>query len=584
MSLLLGVLTPPVPIDTGWLSSAIDIIRGRLPTFIGTQLVSPTDVGSLAWNEQGTDVIRKVPPVEEGLFNLKIRQEEVGRISWIQSPDIFTIKRVLEGANGNRIEASAPVADIYPLISFTDSFVKPFKQQTNTLTTVIRQEDVGFINWFTLSSDVIRRTPQTAVGYYDNRIRQEDVGFINWFVPPADVIRKIPLATIGYYDNRIRLEDVGFINWYNQRVDIIRRKLLPIEQYQFKTPTDIGTTSWYLQNSDIIRKKLITNTYFDERIRQEDVGFINWYLQGADVVRKVPQAATGHYQLKTQTDIGVVSWLSLQSNDVFRKSFPNIGYFDNRIRLEDVGRIPWFVLPTDVIRRIPLASIGHFDNRIRLQDVGFINWFATTNLPIWKKLNTNSIEGQFITGSRITPGILSFNNILVDKSYSKYLYYNNLLITDTTPNIETNISIPIFNNYYTFTLSNLVLPIITGYTYSKRVAIHIPDEAPIGVPVRVSLELIVGTPVAYDSLPDIRIYHLDDLGNQITDLPLSPCIQYGSNPAYYIDWTPTAPGTYMIETTGIYLAQPVEDSRAVSIRPKFDPIALALHDIFVNRM
>ena len=128
-----------------------------------------------------------------------------------------------------------------------------------------------------------------------------------------------------------------------------------------------------------------------------------------------------------------------------------------------------------------------------------------------------------------------------------------------------------------------VLPLIT-YDKARQVAIHVPDEVPIGAPLTINAECIVGgLAVPFDSLPSLRVYHLDN-GVQVTDLPLGPMTQYGVNPSYFRDWTPSGPGTFMVEVLGIQAAQSIEELQPVTVRPKFDPIAIALSDILVSRM
>lgn len=119
----------------------------------------------------------------------------------------------------------------------------------------------------------------------------------------------------------------------------------------------------------------------------------------------------------------------------------------------------------------------------------------------------------------------------------------------------------------------------------QTMAIFVPDETPIGLEMTISVEyLIGGAPVPYDAPPTVRVYHLDALGNEVIDLPVTVMTQYGANPSYFANWTPAAKGTYMVDVRGTVAGQGAEQTQAITVRPKFDPDALALQGIFVSRM
>lgn len=119
----------------------------------------------------------------------------------------------------------------------------------------------------------------------------------------------------------------------------------------------------------------------------------------------------------------------------------------------------------------------------------------------------------------------------------------------------------------------------------QDVAIHAPDEIAPNLAQGVSVELLVGgTPVVWDAPgPSLRVYHLDGAGAQVTDLALTVMPQNGANPSYTLPWTPTTVGVYMFDIRGAYLGVNVQKTQPITVRSVFDPIALALQDIFVNR-
>lgn len=125
----------------------------------------------------------------------------------------------------------------------------------------------------------------------------------------------------------------------------------------------------------------------------------------------------------------------------------------------------------------------------------------------------------------------------------------------------------------------------TTPTGAQDVAIHSADETGNGQPNPVSVELIVGgMPVAWDPPgPTIRVYHLNTGGSQVTDFPSTVMPINGSGTSYTIAWTPAATGVYMFDVRGAYLGVPIQKTQPITVRSIFDPIAIALHDIFVNR-
>lgn len=126
------------------------------------------------------------------------------------------------------------------------------------------------------------------------------------------------------------------------------------------------------------------------------------------------------------------------------------------------------------------------------------------------------------------------------------------------------------------------IPIVFGI--DRTLVIHTPDEIPTGQERVFRVEwLIGGLPIPLDAPPDMRIYHLDTNGFQITDLATGPCTVYPSNTAYFRAWTPTDRGVFMILITALFQTDPIIYALPVTVRAKFDPFALANDDILVSR-
>lgn len=122
-------------------------------------------------------------------------------------------------------------------------------------------------------------------------------------------------------------------------------------------------------------------------------------------------------------------------------------------------------------------------------------------------------------------------------------------------------------------------PISTG----NILAIVTPDEIGTGTTVRVWAEGIDNSGnVPLDASPQITIWSLNNSGVRTTDVSLVAMTGVGE--AYYYDWTPTSEGTYVIQVAGEIAAASVFSAEPVSVRPKFDPIALAVDDVLVSRM
>lgn len=126
--------------------------------------------------------------------------------------------------------------------------------------------------------------------------------------------------------------------------------------------------------------------------------------------------------------------------------------------------------------------------------------------------------------------------------------------------------------------------VVTVYTGDQAVPIHVPDEVPINKPLTIQVEHDAGgAAVPFDVPPSLRVYHLDAAGLQVVDLAYGVCTQYGANPSYFRNWTPTAKGKFIVEVVGLYLGNVVVGVQTLTVRSNFDPFALADSNILVMR-
>jgi hypothetical protein len=131
----------------------------------------------------------------------------------------------------------------------------------------------------------------------------------------------------------------------------------------------------------------------------------------------------------------------------------------------------------------------------------------------------------------------------------------------------------------------LVVPIPSAYTPPIglcSIAIHQADEAAPGAVPLYAEAVIGGVAVPFDAPPTVRVHRLV-VGVQVVDLATVAMTAAGGF-AFTASWTAAAQGVHMVVVNGAYLGVAMQACLPISIRPKFDPIALALHDILVSRM
>ena len=123
---------------------------------------------------------------------------------------------------------------------------------------------------------------------------------------------------------------------------------------------------------------------------------------------------------------------------------------------------------------------------------------------------------------------------------------------------------------------------VTPLATDGELLIFVPDEVASGTTIRLWAELSDNT-AAYAPSSDIqiRIIHLDDSGNRVSEMTLRKMTSMGE--AYYTDWTPSHAGTFLITVAAHDGGKHLFEHETVSVRSRFDPVALALHDTVVAR-
>lgn len=124
---------------------------------------------------------------------------------------------------------------------------------------------------------------------------------------------------------------------------------------------------------------------------------------------------------------------------------------------------------------------------------------------------------------------------------------------------------------------------VTPLAVDEEIFIILPDEVPAGTPTRVWAELSdsVGANAPTSDM-QIRIFRLDDTGTRQNEVNTRWMTSLGE--AWYYDWTPSQVGTFSVTAACHDGGKHLFKHAAVSVRSKFDPIALALDGILVSRM
>lgn len=123
----------------------------------------------------------------------------------------------------------------------------------------------------------------------------------------------------------------------------------------------------------------------------------------------------------------------------------------------------------------------------------------------------------------------------------------------------------------------------TPLTFGDTAVILMPDEVAVGQPVNVYAQIVDSSgPVTLAEPAQWAVYGFDVNGVRSELVPVAQMTQVGSADLWVGTWTPSASGTY--EVVVAMNDPPVYSiARALTVRPKFDPIGLAVDDVLVSR-
>lgn len=134
----------------------------------------------------------------------------------------------------------------------------------------------------------------------------------------------------------------------------------------------------------------------------------------------------------------------------------------------------------------------------------------------------------------------------------------------------------------------------SAYTEQRAIAIHIPDEIAQGAAQQIVTEYrelttfpTTMTNVAPDN-NDLRIdiFSVDGATGALTSEAGFPAAltRIAATNVYALTWAPANAGTFVIEVTGVVAGGGIIGSTAVTVRPQFDPVALATAGVLSSRM
>lgn len=127
---------------------------------------------------------------------------------------------------------------------------------------------------------------------------------------------------------------------------------------------------------------------------------------------------------------------------------------------------------------------------------------------------------------------------------------------------------------------------ITPIAFGKVAALLMPDEIPIGGTWELAMEVFDNTGSSVlDSAPQYAVYGFTAAGVRTVVAPLAAMTQVGvSNLWRAVPPTISYKGTYEVYVVGLVATVAFVATRPLTVRPKFDPFALANDDVLVSRM
>ena len=123
---------------------------------------------------------------------------------------------------------------------------------------------------------------------------------------------------------------------------------------------------------------------------------------------------------------------------------------------------------------------------------------------------------------------------------------------------------------------------VTPLAVDNELFLIMPDEISAGVSTRVWAEMSDNVSASTPTTDvQMRIFSLSGSGVRNTAVPLTNMQPLGE--AYYYDWTPASSGVFVVTVATHDGGKHLFKQSHITVRPRFDPVALALHDVLVTR-
>jgi hypothetical protein len=125
--------------------------------------------------------------------------------------------------------------------------------------------------------------------------------------------------------------------------------------------------------------------------------------------------------------------------------------------------------------------------------------------------------------------------------------------------------------------------VITPIGFGTAMSILMPDEVPVGQQVDVYAHAFDSSGlVAFDAASQLFVWGFSALGVRSPMQP--PCTMTQIGDLWTCAWTPTTAGTYEVAVAAVISGVDYVVTRALTVRPQFDPIGLAVDEVLVSRM
>lgn len=125
---------------------------------------------------------------------------------------------------------------------------------------------------------------------------------------------------------------------------------------------------------------------------------------------------------------------------------------------------------------------------------------------------------------------------------------------------------------------------VTALPYGPIASLLVADEVAVGQECTIDFQVVdENGQVALDEAAQMAIYGFTAFGARTVEQALTTMTKVSTSDLYEGTWTPSRAGTFEIACVGVSSAVTYALSGAVTARPQFDPIALAVDDVFASR-